>query len=65
MSAKSPKFVSGKMVALHNAALSLGCCLSSPFATLSFISLPVIPELKITDRGIIDVKKFKIVSLIV
>jgi adenine deaminase len=31
--------------------------------TLSFLSLPVIPELKITDRGLVDVNQFKFVSL--
>jgi adenine deaminase len=31
--------------------------------TLSFLSLPVIPELKLTDKGLVDVTQFKIVSL--
>jgi adenine deaminase len=42
----------------------LGCQLTSPFTQLSFLALPVIPELKITDRGLVDVKKFSIVSLL-
>lgn len=42
---------------LHSAAGSLGCALPSPFATLSFLSLPVIPELRITPRGLFDVDK--------
>jgi adenine deaminase len=33
--------------------------------TLSFLALPVIPELKITDKGLVDVARFKIVSLFV
>jgi len=37
--------------------------LLDPFMTLSFISLPVIPELKITDKGLVDVNKFKIVPV--
>lgn len=48
---------------LLRATKSLGCKLPDPFMTLSFISLPVIPELKITDRGLVDVNKFKIVPL--
>jgi adenine deaminase len=52
-----------QMEALHKAAKSLGCKLHDPFMTLSFISLPVIPELKITDKGLVDVNKFKIVPV--
>lgn len=48
---------------LHRAAKSLGCQLSDPFMTLSFLSLPVIPELKITDKGLVDVNQFKIVPV--
>jgi len=42
---------------------SLGCKLPDPFMTISFISLPVIPELKITDKGLVDVNQFKIVPV--
>jgi adenine deaminase len=52
-----------QMEALHRAAKSLGCKLPDPFMTLSFISLPVIPELKITDKGLVDVNQFEIVPL--
>jgi adenine deaminase len=52
-----------RFAALHRAAKSLGCKLPDPFMTLSFLSLPVIPELKITDKGLIDVNQFKIVPL--
>jgi len=48
---------------LHKAAREIGCLLPSPFMTLSFLSLPVIPELKITDRGLVDVKRFELVDL--
>ena len=34
----------------------------NPFLTLSFLSLPVIPDIKITDRGIFDVKKFNFID---
>ncbi len=43
----------------------LGCELSNPFMTLSFLALPVIPHLKLTDRGLVDVGKFDFVSLFV
>jgi adenine deaminase len=48
---------------LHRAARKLGCTLPSPFMTLSFLALPVIPELKITDMGLVDVNSFKLVDL--
>ena len=43
----------------------LGAQLSDPFMTLSFLALPVIPELKITDMGLVDVNAFKIIPLFV
>jgi adenine deaminase len=48
---------------LLRAARSLGCKIPDPFMVLSFLSLPVIPELKITDKGLVDVNQFKIVPL--
>ena len=42
-----------------------GCSMASPFMTLSFMALLVIPELKIGDRGLFDVRKFELVSLFV
>jgi adenine deaminase len=50
---------------LYEEASKLGCSLSAPFMTLSFLALPVIPELKITDYGLVDVGKFDFVNLIV
>jgi adenine deaminase len=41
------------------AAKGLGCRLTDPFMTLSFLCLPVIPELKLTDRGLVDVGEFR------
>jgi adenine deaminase len=43
------------------AARELGCDLNSPFQTLSFLALSVIPSLKITDRGLVDVDRFELV----
>ncbi len=46
-------------------AREIGSTLKNPFMTLSFLSLPVIPELKITDMGLVDVGRFQIVPLFV
>jgi adenine deaminase len=48
---------------LRGAARSLGVQLRAPFMALSFLGLSVIPSLKITDRGLIDVDRFEIVPL--
>jgi adenine deaminase len=45
------------------AAQELGCELPSPFQTLAFLALSVIPKLKITDRGLVDVDRFELVPL--
>jgi adenine deaminase len=50
---------------LAKASKQLGCKLDDPFMNMDFLSLPVIPELKITDKGLIYVKKFEITSLFV
>jgi len=45
------------------AAHELGSPLHDPFMTLSFLALPVIPALKLTDKGLVDVTQFKFVPL--
>jgi adenine deaminase len=56
-----------EVVELSDACLAavreLGCEFPAPFQTLSFLALSVIPKLKITDRGLIDVDAFEIVPL--
>jgi adenine deaminase len=47
---------------LQKIAADLGCVLPSPFATLSFLALPVIPELRLTDKGLVDVVAFKLLG---
>ena len=42
-----------------------GCVMSAPFMTLSFMALLVIPELKLSDKGLFDGRKFAPVSLFV
>jgi adenine deaminase len=51
--------------AMIAAAGNLGATLVDPFMTLGFLALPVIPELKLTDRGLVDVVRFEIVPLFV
>jgi adenine deaminase len=48
---------------LLSAARGLGARPASPFIKLSFLALPVIPELKITDKGLIDVSRFEVVDI--
>ncbi len=45
------------------AARAAGCTLPAPFMTMSFLALPVIPALKITDRGLVDVERFAFTAL--
>ena len=63
MSEESVSQVNRKLETLQRAIRDLGCKLPDPQMTLSFLSLPVIPELKITDKGLVDVKQFKIVPV--
>jgi adenine deaminase len=46
-----------------DAAAQLGCTLPSPFQTMAFLALSVIPKLKITDHGLVDVDQFELVPL--
>jgi adenine deaminase len=52
-----------RMDRLHEVLADMGVKIPSPFMTLSFLALSVIPSLKITDRGLIDVDRFEIVPL--
>src|SRR5205814_6747241 len=51
--------------ALNDAAHALGCELEAPFMTLSFLSLSPIPELKLTDQGLIDAVRLRKTTLFV
>jgi adenine deaminase len=48
---------------LHAAFAQLGGTLEAPFMALSFLALPVIPSLKLTDQGLVDVEQFELVPL--
>lgn len=50
---------------LHEATRSLGCPHADPFMPLSFMPLPVIPKLKLSDLGLVDVERFEVVPLLV
>lgn len=50
-----------KLERLQKLAKMLGNTLPAPFATLSFLALPVIPELRLTDLGLVDVGQFQII----
>ncbi len=63
MSDRSAVEIAPDLDELHRAAKSIGCKLSSPFMALSFLALPVIPSLKLTDLGLVDVNKFSLVDL--
>lgn len=51
-----------KLEELERLARELGGVLHSPFATLSFLALPVIPELRLTDKGMVDVLAFRLME---
>ena len=63
MSDRPLEQVRDQVAALTKAAQALGSTLADPFMTLSFLALPVIPALKLTDKGLVDVVKFQVVPL--
>lgn len=60
MSLRSFEAVREDLVKLRAAAASLGVVLEEPFLQLAFLALPVIPHLKITDMGMVDVDRFEV-----
>ncbi|MBU1919585.1 adenine deaminase [bacterium] len=63
MSNDSASSVIAQISRLHQAARQIGCPLDAPFMALSFLALPVIPSLKLTDHGLVDVDKFMEIEL--
>jgi adenine deaminase len=63
MTTRSCKDVASDYEKLNVLVRSMGCSMAAPFMTLSFMALLVIPDLKIGDKGLFDVKKFELVSL--
>lgn len=60
MSDKAYEDVRDQLVPLRKAAKSLGTVLAEPFLQVAFLPLPVIPHLKISDRGLVDVDAFRL-----
>ncbi len=65
MSPRPASAVGEDVRALKRAAKSLGSPAPDPFTTMSFLALEVVPSLKLTDLGLVDVEKFEIVPLFV
>ena len=63
MSPQPIRAIDSQLEDLLAAGHQMGAVLADPFMTLSFLALPVIPSLKITDRGLVDVDRFAVVSL--
>jgi len=62
MSLEPFEAVRDALVTLREAARGLGVTLEEPFLQLAFLALPVIPHLKITDHGLVDVDRFEVIS---
>ena len=65
MSRDSVENVNERLSEIHEAVKKMGCKLNAPFMTMSFLALPVIPELRITDKGLFDVTSFNFIDLFV
>jgi adenine deaminase len=63
MSDQPIEHVSERIKDLKTAAHKLGTPLDEPFMAMAFLSLPVIPKLKITDLGLVDVDRFRLIDL--
>ena len=63
MSLEDPATIADALIKLHAASQSIGCELPEPFLQLAFLSLPVIPSLKLTDRGLMDVDAFRLIPV--
>ncbi|MEJ2744960.1 MAG: adenine deaminase C-terminal domain-containing protein, partial [bacterium] len=63
MSTKSVEEVKDEIKNLIGVTHTMGCTLDDPFMMLSFLALPVIPELKLTDKGLVKVSEQKIIPL--
>ncbi len=62
MSDRDFSIVAREIAALRQGARDLGCTLPEPFLQMAFLPLPVIPHLKITDRGLVDVDRGELIA---
>ncbi len=63
MSDQGIEHVGKQLELMRKVCREMGCRLEDPFMALAFLSLPVIPEIRVTDRGLVDVGQSRIVSL--
>lgn len=63
MSIESAEHVAGSVRRLEACLQELGVQIATPFMYLSFLALSVIPELRVTDLGVVDVRSFRLVEL--
>lgn len=64
MSQSNHEEVEQQLQTLRASVRQLGCHLPEPFLQLAFLPLPVIPHLKITDQGLVDVDQFRLIDLV-
>jgi adenine deaminase len=63
MSLEDPSVIATTLQELRAASRTIGCTLPEPFLQLAFLSLPVIPSLKLTDHGLMDVDAFQLIDV--
>jgi adenine deaminase len=63
MADRPPRDVADDLARAEGVARELGCRVGAPFMALSFLALPVIPSLKLTDRGLVDVDAFALTDV--
>ena len=65
MTGRTYKEIESELIDLHNSIKAVAPDINfNPFLTLSFLSLPVIPSIKITDKGLFDVDNFKFIDIL-
>jgi len=64
MTGEKLEVVAEKIKELHKICYELGIKIKDPFITMAFLALPVIPEIKLTDKGLVDINKFDFIDLI-
>jgi adenine deaminase len=62
MSDRAYEEVDGQLRRLREATRGMGCALPEPLLQLAFLPLPVIPHLKLTDKGLVDVDRFELIA---
>jgi adenine deaminase len=65
MADRPPREIADQLANAEGVARELGCKVGAPFMALSFLALPVIPSLKLTDQGLVDVDTFALTDVFV